>query len=62
MRAVRRYMAAVSLVAVIASGSAFAGMRDDDGPGRHMQQTSKFRQFIQRVLDYVDSKLSVPPI
>ncbi len=61
MRAVRRYLAALSLVAVVASGSALAGMRDDDSPGRQMQKASKHRSFIQRILDYLDSKISVPP-
>jgi hypothetical protein len=61
MRAVRRTMAALSLVAVIASGSALAGMRDDDSPGRQVQKASKHRNFIQRILDYLDNKLSVPP-
>jgi hypothetical protein len=45
-------MAALSLVAVIASGSTVP---------RHMENASKLRQFIQHVLDYLDSKLSVPP-
>jgi hypothetical protein len=45
-------MAALSLVAMIASGSVVP---------RHMENASKLRQFIQRVLDYVDSKLSLPP-
>ena len=62
MRAVLRYMAALSLVAAVASGSALAGMRDDDTPGRERQTASKHRSFIQRILDYVDNKLSVPPI
>lgn len=64
MRAVRRCMAVVSLVAVLASGSAFAGMRDDDSRGRDVTQSStssKFLHFVHRVLDYLDSKLSVPP-
>jgi len=61
MRTVRRYMAALSLVAVVASGSAFAGVRDDGGVGRQMQNASKLRQFIQHVLDYLDSKISIPP-
>ena len=62
MRAVLRYMAALSLVAVIASGSALADMRDDGTPGRDRQTASKHRSFIQRVLDYLDNKISVPPI
>ena len=61
MRAVRQYMAALSLVAMIASGSALAGMRDDDSPGREMQKASKHRNFMQRIFDYLDSKLSLPP-
>jgi len=64
MRSVRRGMAVVSLIAVLASGSAFAGMRDDDSRGRevtHSSATSKFLHFVHRVLDYLDSKLSVPP-
>jgi len=54
-------MAVLSLVAMIASGSALAGMRDDDSPGREVQKASKHRSFIQRILDYLDSKISVPP-
>ena len=64
MRAVRRVMAVVSLVAVLGSGSAFGGMRDDDSRGRdvtHSSTTSTFLHFVHRVLDYVDSKLSIPP-
>jgi hypothetical protein len=64
MRAVRRVVAAVSLVSVLASGSAFAGMRDDDSRGRDARAStsSKFLHFVHRVLDYLDNKLSVPPI
>ena len=61
MRVVRRFMAVVSLVAMLASGSAFAGMRDDDSRGRDVTHSSKFLRFVHRVLDYVDSKISIPP-
>lgn len=55
MRAVRRCLVALSLLAVLASTSAVAAPSKATGK-------LKFPRLIQRVLDYLDSKLTVPPI
>jgi len=68
MRAVRRCVVALSLLAILASSSAVAAPRDDDHRGRQAEKAtkdvekSKLPAFIRRVLDYLDSKLTVPPI
>jgi hypothetical protein len=61
MRAVRRYAVVVSLLVALGSGSVFASIGDDGTVGRVIAKDKAHRSFIQRVLDYLDSKLSVPP-
>lgn len=60
MRTVRRYAVVVSLLLSIAVGSAFAGFGDDGLPGRQIEKESH-KNFIQRILDFLDSRLSTPP-
>jgi len=54
MRAIRRYVAAVCLVFAVATGSAVAAPHE-------MTTASKIRSFVRHLLDYLDSKISVPP-
>ena len=60
MRAVRRYAVVVSLLFALGTGAALASMGDDGVPGRQIRKETH-RSFIQRILDYLDSKLSTPP-
>lgn len=60
MRAVRRYAVVVSLLLALGTGAALASMGDDGLPGRQPRKDTH-RSFIQRILDYIDNKLSIPP-
>jgi hypothetical protein len=64
MRAVRRYAVVVSVLFALGAGSILAGWGNDGLPGRQSRNQSRketHRTFIQRILDYLDSKLSTPP-
>jgi hypothetical protein len=61
MRAVRRYAVVVYLLVALGGGSVFASIGDDGTVGRVNPKGNPHRSFFQRVLDYVESKLSVPP-
>ena len=61
MRAVRRYAVVVSLLVALGGGSVFASIGDDGTVGHAIGKDKAHRSFIQRVLDYLDSKLSLPP-
>jgi len=60
MRAVRRFTVVVSLVVALGAGSVLASMGDDGTPGRHIRKETH-RSFLQRILDYLDNKISLPP-
>lgn len=60
MRAAQRYLAVVSLLVAIGMGSALASVGDDTNRG-HQPQRSAHRSFLQRILDYLDSRISLPP-
>jgi hypothetical protein len=60
MRAVRHCAVVVSLLVALGTGSAFASIGDDGTFGRVVRKGTH-RSFLQRILDYVDSQLSVPP-
>jgi hypothetical protein len=60
MRAVRRYAVVVSVLFALGAGSILAGWGNDGLPGRQSRKETH-RTFIQRILDYLDSKLSTPP-
>jgi hypothetical protein len=61
MRVVRRYAVVVSLLVALGSGSVLASIGDDGTVGRVTPKDKAHRSFIQRVLDYLDNKLSLPP-
>ena len=61
MRAVRRYAVVVSFLVTLGSGSVVASIGDDGTVGRANPRDHARRSFIQRVLDYLENKLSVPP-
>ena len=62
MRVLRRSLAALLVVAALASSSAMAAPRDDADRGRQVTKKSTLPAFVQRILDYLDNKLTVPPI
>ena len=59
MRTVRRFAVVVSLLFALGAGSALASFGDDGSPGRQIRKEAH-RSFIQRILDYLDSRLSTP--
>jgi hypothetical protein len=61
MRAVRRYTVVVSLLVVLGGGSVFASIGDDGTVGRVNPKGPTHRSFLQRILDYLDNKISLPP-
>ena len=61
MRAVRRYALVVCLLVALGSGSVLGTTGDDGIVGRAAAKDKPHRSFIQLVLDYLDSKLSLPP-
>jgi len=60
MQTVRRYAAVVSLLLALGAGSPLAAWGDDGLPGRQSRK-EMHRSFIQRILDFLDSKISTPP-
>ena len=61
MRVVRRSLVALVVVGALAGSSAMAAPRDDSDRGRHVTKKSTLPAFVQRILDYLDNKLTVPP-
>src|ERR1043165_8569749 len=51
----------VSLLVALGSGSVLGSIGDDGTVGRGTPKDKAHRSFIQRVLDYPDNKLSLPP-
>jgi len=60
MRTIGRFAFIVSLVATVWSGSVLAGRGDDSAFGRQIRKDAH-RSLIQRILDFLDDKLSTPP-
>ena len=60
MPRIRRCAAVVCLLFALGAVSALAGFGDDGLPGRQIRKEAR-RSFIQRILDYLDNKLSTPP-
>ena len=61
MRTVRRYTVVVSLLVVLGGGSVLASIGDDGTIGRLNSKGTTHRSFFQRVLDYLENKISLPP-
>jgi hypothetical protein len=60
MRRIVRGVQVVVLLIAVSVGSVFAGPNDDGAAGRQIRKEAH-RSFIQRILDYLDSKISLPP-
>ena len=60
MRTIGRFALIVSLVMTVSISSVLVGRGDDSAFGRQLQKDTH-RSLIQRILDYLDNKLSTPP-
>jgi hypothetical protein len=60
MRRTRRCALVVALLIGVSGGSVFAGPNDDGVVSRQIRKETH-RSLIQRILDYLDSRLSTPP-
>jgi hypothetical protein len=68
MERIRRYVAVVSLFAMLGlTGNAIAARREDEGPrvrdaqSQVQKQKAKPKGWIKKILDDLESKLSIPP-
>ena len=60
MRAVQRYVVVVWLLVSLVAGTTLASRGDDGTSGRQIGKGSH-RNLIQRILDFLDSRISLPP-
>jgi hypothetical protein len=68
MQRIHRYVAVVSLFVMLGlTGSAIAARRDDDGArardarGQVQKQKAKPKNWITKILEDLESKVSIPP-